>query len=735
MSKVIQVEGNLQFEEEDSSDSEEEDNSNPSDDAPLVFDDDGSDEEELEVFQPAKQDAPVNDVKTSDAPRPSKNPVTVTVPEKSAPVEKTQPLSLLSAMASAVQAIEDENQVTTVKDTEDDEEFSRLDAARQREATREKQQGEMRSGFNETFDCSRSDPSVSTSHGSDSTDTFGIAYKPFMKKKNSYEMPKGPAFEDEVEFERELLSSATVTAATLATVSSGQQDQITHDVSDDEFDFEEVAPGTSRGAVVLPKFDVEPEPEPESEALKGGGDEVPPQSVKKDHSEDGKGTATDQLQSDDDFRESSRKALEEIKEVYSSGLGDHEIVLLKAREEQEKSAPLSSDAIVLDMTKGSAIEEVDEEELERLEEEEAQREQDEATNEQQSRAALQSQWDNVDILQSAEASTVKGDEDGAFEIVKYAQVEAYFRGQDLSDFSNSIVIDAEASSSWSLLGKSSKLSKASIPRQEIELPFLIAQVAYSPIETPEHLNFLRNIYKSLVRNMPVLPPPLGGHWEVIGFQGLDPSTDLNRSMKMLSIVQVLHMLEKESSITQSLYNNSLGTSEVLQDRSDGKKVVDTSWPFMCVAIGMTKNSIDALRSGALTKYAIRYKSALKALHEYHHACFYCFLRSLQENPHVHHAEHLNTIRKEVSNNPLGLLRAYRKSKDVNNKEKDRLKKKSAAYGDDGSHDNETTSMYDVSSENVEGEDGGSEQTPSGRRRGSWKQLFSKKDDRAKNFMA
>lgn len=86
------------------------------------------------------------------------------------------------------------------------------------------------------------------------------------------------------------------------------------------------------------------------------------------------------------------------------------------------------------------------------------------------------------------------------------------------------------------------------------------------------------------------------------------------------------MIEKEKSISQSLYDNSLGVSGVLQDSSNGKKPVDTSWPFMCVAIGMTKNSIDALRSGVLTKYAIRYKSALEALHEYHHACFYCFLR-------------------------------------------------------------------------------------------------------------
>jgi hypothetical protein len=42
--------------------------------------------------------------------------------------------------------------------------------------------------------------------------------------------------------------------------------------------------------------------------------------------------------------------------------------------------------------------------------------------------------------------------------------------------------------------------------------------------------------------------------------------------------QVMHMLEKESSIAHSLHSNSLGTSEVLQEDSSGcKKPVDTSW--------------------------------------------------------------------------------------------------------------------------------------------------------------
>lgn len=48
MSKVLQVEGSLHFDEE-SSDSEDETENVPSNDAPLVFDSDESDEE-LEIF-------------------------------------------------------------------------------------------------------------------------------------------------------------------------------------------------------------------------------------------------------------------------------------------------------------------------------------------------------------------------------------------------------------------------------------------------------------------------------------------------------------------------------------------------------------------------------------------------------------------------------------------------------------------------------------------------------------
>ena len=68
----------------------------------------------------------------------------------------------------------------------------------------------------------------------------------------------------------------------------------------------------------------------------------------------------------------------------------------------------------------------------------------------------------------------------------------------------------------------------------------------------------------------------GGHWEEIGFQGNDPRTDLNRSMKLLSVLQALHWCEAQPELSRRLLTlcgerDRFGTNT-----------------FMCIAIGFTK---------------------------------------------------------------------------------------------------------------------------------------------------
>lgn len=52
-----------------------------------------------------------------------------------------------------------------------------------------------------------------------------------------------------------------------------------------------------------------------------------------------------------------------------------------------------------------------------------------------------------------------------------------------------------------------------------------------------------------------------------------------------------------------------------------KGELDKSWPFMCVGVLITKEAIQALRSGALNETCNRHKDVMKAINEFHHACF------------------------------------------------------------------------------------------------------------------
>lgn len=89
------------------------------------------------------------------------------------------------------------------------------------------------------------------------------------------------------------------------------------------------------------------------------------------------------------------------------------------------------------------------------------------------------------------------------------------------------------------------------------------------------------------------------------------------------------MFEYEKGLTRKLFASSLGTGTVIPSpntSSGNVRELDDSWPFILVGITMTKHSIDALRSGNLTKEAYKIKSVLNIAHEFHHACFYCYSR-------------------------------------------------------------------------------------------------------------
>lgn len=54
--------------------------------------------------------------------------------------------------------------------------------------------------------------------------------------------------------------------------------------------------------------------------------------------------------------------------------------------------------------------------------------------------------------------------------------------------------------------------------------------------------------------------------------------------------------------------------------------MDKTWPFFCVSISFTKESIQAFRRGDFNKKCNKRQNVLSVLHDFHHAQFFEFAR-------------------------------------------------------------------------------------------------------------
>ena len=98
---------------------------------------------------------------------------------------------------------------------------------------------------------------------------------------------------------------------------------------------------------------------------------------------------------------------------------------------------------------------------------------------------------------------------------------------------------------------------------------------------------LRTIYRQLTCTT-LDCPRYGAHWEEIGFQGSDPSTDL-RGVGLLGLVQALYLVMTPEILpfTQDLYRLS---------RQEGQE-----FPLLVLSLNMTRITVQAVRDGILNK--------------------------------------------------------------------------------------------------------------------------------------
>lgn len=105
---------------------------------------------------------------------------------------------------------------------------------------------------------------------------------------------------------------------------------------------------------------------------------------------------------------------------------------------------------------------------------------------------------------------------------------------------------------------------------------------------PGQVTLLTALYQKLTRKPASLCPRLGNHWDLIGFQGIDPISDL-RGVGLLGLFQLVYFVM--SPVTCELANQvyKLSVSP------------NNSFPFSALGMSITQITLENLRSGRLNR--------------------------------------------------------------------------------------------------------------------------------------
>ncbi|XP_057289890.1 ELMO domain-containing protein 3-like isoform X2 [Hydractinia symbiolongicarpus] len=207
------------------------------------------------------------------------------------------------------------------------------------------------------------------------------------------------------------------------------------------------------------------------------------------------------------------------------------------------------------------------------------------------------EWNNVqEIAISTEPSTKSK---SSSDCITFTEALEHFETLKLADYNNKIrpyIRHTGVSSLWHIISGPPKLSKNLT--QERDLIFVLAAVTFDN-SNETHIRILQTVYRKLTKTK-IDCPRFGQHWENIGFQGNDPSTDL-RGCGMLGLLTTLYFITSKdtSQLAATVYHLS-------QDEIQ-------NFPFSVMSINVTRIALQILREGKLNNRKNKNKNWLASL--------------------------------------------------------------------------------------------------------------------------
>ena len=203
----------------------------------------------------------------------------------------------------------------------------------------------------------------------------------------------------------------------------------------------------------------------------------------------------------------------------------------------------------------------------------------------------QAQWDAVPEMVASPSSAKHSPGRSSFtSFVSYAQVLQHFQVADMTSELQCIQPEVQYSGLKAVSHKMFGPPRITGRRMkhERDLVFAIAQHKLDYTE-PLHSAVLQTIFKKLTGGKESVDcPRFGSHWEVIGFQGSDPATDL-RATGFLSLCHLLYLVDAKDRLTLAHKVYQLSKSS------------HNPFPFCVLCINITRITLAALREGYLTK--------------------------------------------------------------------------------------------------------------------------------------
>ncbi|XP_029460039.1 ELMO domain-containing protein 3 isoform X2 [Rhinatrema bivittatum] len=223
----------------------------------------------------------------------------------------------------------------------------------------------------------------------------------------------------------------------------------------------------------------------------------------------------------------------------------------------------------------------------------------------------QEEWEAVELTQAGllceNKTGLLEDFAGHTPLISFNEALQYFQTADLSDCRRKIqptMYRTGLSAIAHFLFGPPRLHREL--QEERDLALAIAQCALDNNQKV-HMRVLQTIYKKLTGSG-FDCPRYGAHWEQLGFQGLDPATDL-RGTGFLGLMHTLYLVmnTRTLSLARDIFKLSQHETQ--------------NFPFCVMSINITRIAIQALREECLSRECNRRQQVVAVLNDFYVATF------------------------------------------------------------------------------------------------------------------